>query len=86
MQSFYEAAANVVQRAVAQKCSTLQSNYHTGFITLQLTGLMDYWHEGMQKGTFKRGSRKHPKIIFMVFIRQRTPEIVGFCWAGSSEP
>lgn len=86
VESPYKAAAKVAQRALTQKCSTLQVNYHRRFITLQLTGLMNYWYEGLQRDAFKRGRRERPEIILMVFICQRTPELVGFCRAGSSEP
>lgn len=64
MESPYKAAAKLVQRALTQKCSTLQANYHRRFITLQLTGLMNYWHERLQRDAFKRGRRERPEIIF----------------------
>jgi len=34
----------------------------------------------------KEEEEKDKRLFLMVFICQRTPELVDFCWAGSSAP
>lgn len=42
--------------------------------------------KGCREMLLKEEEEKDQRLFLTVFICQRTPELVGFCRAGSSEP